>query len=178
MKYFKFDKGKIMLSHRKNIKSNVMGSKPGFFVFIFFLVHMFMFGGSGFILAYDDSPFLFALMHGGIAIFVYIVFYLVMFGVDRVRWMFINSIFGLAQTYEIINGIVTLFIKNFDFFSYPFYRHIIPSIYIILYMFLIRQFIKYLTQANKNKSRKKLADFLFLGGNIFFWLFSFGLSLF
>ncbi|OGR42684.1 MAG: hypothetical protein A2X35_01665 [Elusimicrobia bacterium GWA2_61_42] len=57
------------------------------------MLHMFMFGGSGFLMAYGSSPpepsFLY--MHGGIAILVYTVFYLVIFGLDDVKWMFINA---------------------------------------------------------------------------------------
>ena len=60
-------------------------------VYPFFLVHMLAFGLSGFFLAYSsnrpDIGFLY--MHGGLAITVYVVFYLAIFGVDRVKWMFI-----------------------------------------------------------------------------------------
>lgn len=156
----------------KSIQSGtIMKSKAGFFVFIFFLVHMLMFGGSGFALAYaTDSPYLFALMHGGIAILVYIIFYLVIFGIDAIKWMVINSIFGILQTHEIINLIGTTFINNYNFFSYPFYRHIIPATYIILYMFLIRQFINYILKSHKNKNREKYANWFFIVINLIFIL--------
>ena len=55
-----------------------------------------MFGGSGFLLAYasTDVETAFLFLHGGIAILVYLVFYLVIFGWDEVRWMFINAAIG------------------------------------------------------------------------------------
>ena len=72
-------------------------SFPWYKVYPFFLVHMLAFGLSGFLMAYaSDGPGLgFLYLHGGFAIFVYTVFYLVIFGVDEVKWMFINSALGL-----------------------------------------------------------------------------------
>jgi hypothetical protein len=66
---------------------------PTKFVYPFFLVHMLAFGLSGFFMAYSskgpDVSFLY--MHGGFAILVYTIFYLTIFGVDQVKWMFINA---------------------------------------------------------------------------------------
>ena len=67
--------------------------RAGCMVYPFFLVHMLAFGLSGFIMAYSsespDIAFLYA--HGGLAIFVYVIFYLALCGVDQVKWMFINA---------------------------------------------------------------------------------------
>jgi len=54
-------------------------------IYLFFLVHMLVFGGSGFFIAYSDlnTDVGFLYMHGGIAIFVYTIFYLVFFGLAR-----------------------------------------------------------------------------------------------
>ena len=66
------------------------------FIYLFFGIHMLMFGLSGFLMAYSsDGPGLgMVYMHGGIAILVYMVFYLTIFGRDEVQWMLINA--GLA----------------------------------------------------------------------------------
>ncbi len=133
------------------------GKRPHKFVYLFFLVHMFAFGGSGFALAYiDDVPFMMAAMHSGIAIFVYIVFYLVLFGVGRVFWMFVFAIVGFAQTYFVINFIGEIFFNNWDFDNYPFYRHIAPAVFVVMYLFLVREFIYDIVKSDGR------ANFLFL----------------
>ncbi len=124
------------------IKKGEKVGKPHIGIYLFFLVHMFGFGSSGFFLAYDTNTiYLMALMHGGIAIFVYIIFYIAIFGLDAIKWMVINAIIGISQTYYIIDSIGGVFINNWSFDNYPFYRHIIPAIYIVLYTFLVRRFI-------------------------------------
>jgi hypothetical protein len=52
---------------------------PKAFVYPFFLFHMAMFGVSGFWIFYGLQDAAFGFMHGGIAIIVYLVFYLVIF---------------------------------------------------------------------------------------------------
>jgi hypothetical protein len=65
-------------------------------VYPFFLIHMLAFGLSGFLLAYSgEAPVPFLYLHGGIAILVYTIFYVTIFGVDEVKWMFINAGLGL-----------------------------------------------------------------------------------
>jgi hypothetical protein len=39
-------------------------------------------------------------MHGGIAIVVYLVFYLVIFGLDEVKWMLINAVLDVTRSRE------------------------------------------------------------------------------
>src|SRR5690606_21659017 len=50
---------------------------PKWFIYPFFLLHMAVFGLSGFFMAYatDGPPLAFIYAHGGIAIFAYVVFY-------------------------------------------------------------------------------------------------------
>ena len=77
------------------------------FIYPFFLLHMGMFGLSGFVMAYasEDIDVAFLYMHGGLAIVVYLVFYLAIFGLDEVRWMFINSALGLFGLWVVGNVI-------------------------------------------------------------------------
>ncbi|HEX5693474.1 MAG TPA: hypothetical protein VFY00_02515, partial [Arenimonas sp.] len=78
---------------------------PKWFIYPFFLFHMGMFGLSGFFMAYgaQDMDLTFLYLHGGIAITVYVVFYLAIFGLDEVRWMFINAGLGLFGIWVEIN---------------------------------------------------------------------------
>lgn len=98
-------------------------------VYPFFFVHMAAFGGSGFFMAYtsDGPPVAFLYAHGGIAITVYLIFYLVIFGRDEVRWMFINAGLGLLGIYVEIDFILTLFGTTLA--DYPPHVHVIPFLY-------------------------------------------------
>lgn len=75
---------------------------PWYFIYPFFLVHMLVFGTSGFLLAYagDNPDVLFLYMHGGLAVTVNTVFYLVIFGRHEVKWMFITATLGLLGIYS------------------------------------------------------------------------------
>ena len=104
---------------------------PMFFIYPFFLFHMAMFGFSGFLMAYgSDSPDLgFLYMHGGIAIGVYLVFYLAIFGLDEVKWMLINAGLGLFGIWSEIDTILGWFDKSLGDFS-P-WVHVTPFLYYI-----------------------------------------------
>jgi hypothetical protein len=87
-------------------------------------------------MAYGGAPVLFLYMHGGIAILVYIVFYLTIFGLDEVKWMFINAGLGLLGIYSQIDWLLSLFGRRVA--DYPVYVHVVPVLYFVLYTFLIR----------------------------------------
>ena len=131
---------------------------PKRFVYPFFLVHMLMFGGSGFVLAYGaDGDVGFLYMHGGLAIVVYTVFYLVIFGVDAVRWMFINAALGLVGIYTQIGWILGFFFgRNVD--DFPWYVHAVPMLYYVLYTFLLRQLVLDLTRSRDNPARRRWVE--------------------
>ena len=131
---------------------------PGYFIYPFFLVHMLAFGASGFFMAYSsDGPDLsFLYMHGGFAIFVYLVFYLAIFGVDRVKWMFINAALGLFGIYVQIDLILGLFGKRAG--DFPWTVHVIPFGYYVLYTFLLYQMVLDLTGARNNPQRRRLVE--------------------
>ena len=54
-------------------------------VYPLFLLHMAMFGASGFFMAYagEGPPLPFLYLHGGLACLVYLIFYVTIFGVDQ-----------------------------------------------------------------------------------------------
>jgi len=130
----------------------------GYMIYGFFLVHMLAFGLSGFFMAYmDDGPEIsFLYMHGGFAIFVYLIFYLAIFGFDEVKWMFINAGLGLFGIYAQINLILSLFGKRAD--DYPWNVHVIPFLYYVLYTFLLYQLVLEVTGAHDDPQRKKLVE--------------------
>ena len=137
-------------------------SFPWYFIYPFFLVHMLAFGLSGFFMAYSSNgPGLaFVYIHGGFAIFVYTIFYLAFFGVDRVRWMFINAGLGLFGIYAQINWILALFGKHASDYSWE--THLIPFLYYVLYTFLLYQMVLDITKARDNPTRRRLVEGFYL----------------
>ena len=143
---------------------------PGFLIYPFFMVHMLAFGLSGFVMCYAQKgpPFPFVLLHGGIAIFVYILFYIAFFGRDEVKWMFINGALGLFGIWSQIGWILSKFGK--DIASYPYWIHITPFLYYILYTFLLRQAFIDIFRARENEQRRKLVDALYVIGSVVFYV--------
>ena len=136
------------------------------FIYIFFGIHMLMFGLSGFLMAYaSNRPELtFIYLHGGIAIFVYTIFYLTIFGRDEVKWMLINAALGILGIYAQIGWILGKFGKNID--DYPWYVHVTPFLYYVLYTFLLRQFLLDLTHSRVDPRRKRVVDAAYVLGSL------------
>ena len=128
-------------------------SISGFAIYPFFLVHMLIFGGSGFFMAYADNsaPVFFLYIHGGFAILVYCIFYLNFFGKEEVKWMFINAGLGIFGIYAEIDWLLSHFNKHVSDFS--FYVHVIPFLYYVLYTFLVRQAVLDLFNARQDENR-------------------------
>lgn len=155
-------------SDRSKVKVNgvplsELGNKGMWFIYPFFGIHMLMFGLSGFLMAYSANgpglPFLY--LHGGIAIFVYLIFYRVIFGVDEVKWMLINAALGVLGIYSQIGWILARFDKHID--DYPWYQNITPFLYYVLYTFLLRQFLLDLTRSRDNPARRALVNSTYVG---------------
>ncbi len=70
---------------------------------------------------------------------VYTAFYVALFGVDEIKWMFINAALGLLGIYAQIDLILSLFGKKAGDFSV--FVHVIPFLYYILYTFLLYQMV-------------------------------------
>jgi hypothetical protein len=141
---------------------------PGYFVYPFFLIHMLGFGLAGFALAYGGAPIEFVYMHGGIAIAVYIVFYLVIFGLDEVKWMFINAGLGLLGIASQIDWILSLFGKHVG--DYPIYVHVIPFMYFVLYTFLLRHAVLDLLGVREDETKRPRVEYGYIGVSIAFYL--------
>lgn len=126
------------------------------FIYVFFGFHMLIFGLSGFLMAYaSNGPAVgFIYLHGGIAILVYVMFYLAIFGRDEIKWMAINAALGVFGIYAQIGWILARFGKRID--DYPWYVHITPFVYYVLYTFLLRQFLLDITRSRDNPARRVL----------------------
>ena len=139
---------------------------PMKFIYPFFLVHMGMFGMSGFLMAYagDDVELVFLYLHGGIAIFAYLVFYLAIFGRDEVKWMLINAALGFLGIWVEIETILGWFGKQLS--DFPVAVHVTPFLYYILYTFLLRQMLLDLTRSRDKPGRKRAVEMLYVLGSL------------
>lgn len=149
---------------------------PWYKVYPFFLVHMLMFGGSGFFMAYSDkgAPLLFLYAHGGFAIATYTGFYLSIFGRDEVKWMFINAGLGLLGIYSQIDWLLSLFGKKAG--DYPVYVHVIPFLYFVLYTFLIRQAVLDLMRAREHDMKRKRVEHVYVALSVVIYVTSYFLE--
>lgn len=139
---------------------------PKWFIYPFFLLHMAVFGLSGFFMAYatDGPPLAFIYAHGGIAIFAYVVFYLAIFGRDEVKWMFINAGLGLFGLWVEIDWLLSLFGRSLS--DYPLWVNITPFLYYVLYTFLLRQMLLDLFGARDKPARRALVERLYVVGSL------------
>ncbi len=145
-----------------------VGEMSSMFIYFFFLIHMGAFGLSGFIKAYAGVPLEMVYMHGGIAICVYLIFYLAIFGLDEVKWMFINAGLGLFGILSQINWILSLFGKHVS--DYSPYVHVIPFLYYVLYTFLIRHLVLDLTGARDDEEKRSRVELAYIGGSLAFYV--------
>jgi hypothetical protein len=145
---------------------------PWYFIYPFFLIHMLAFGGSGFLIAYGDvnTSVSFLYLHGGFAIVVYTMFYLVFFGRDEVKWMFINAALGLFGIYTQIDWLLSLFGKQID--DYPIHVHVVPFLYFVLYTFLLRQAVLDITHSREDSKRQKRVEYAYIAVLVVIYLIS------
>jgi hypothetical protein len=134
-------------------------------VYPLFLIHMLAFGGSAFFMAYSAGvPVEMLYMQGGIAILVYTVFYLIIFGRDEVKWMFINAGLGLFGIYSQMSWLLSLFGKRAA--DYPLYVHVIPGMYFVLYTFLIRHAVLDLLGVREDEARRRRVEYGYVGVSV------------
>jgi hypothetical protein len=119
---------------------------------------MLAFGLSGFLMAYSPDPpdLVFPYLHGGLAIVVYVVFYLSIFGRDAVKWMLVNAALGIVGIYAQMGWILERFDRRIE--DYPWQVHVIPFLYYVLYTFLLRQFLIDVTRSRDNPQRRAMVD--------------------
>jgi hypothetical protein len=158
--------GSVTINGRAYSRGDEISGKS---IYPFFLIHMLAFGGSGFIMAYAGGvPWEVLYMHGGIAILVYLIFYLVIFGLDEVKWMFINAGLGLFGIVSQIDWLLSLFGKRVA--DYPPYVHVVPFMYFILYTFLIRHAVLDITGARDDDTRRTRVQLWYVGVSALLYL--------
>lgn len=147
---------------RRALASLTREGLPAWFIYPFFAVHMGMFGVSGFLMAYGDTDagLGFLYLHGGFAIFAYLVFYLAIFGLDDIKWMFMNAGLGLFGISAEIDAILNRFGKDFDDFSWA--VHAIPFTYYVMYTFLLRQALIDFSGARERPIRRRVVESLYV----------------
>lgn len=131
-------------------------------VYPFFLLHMLVFGCSGFYLAYAQqrAPELFLYLHGGFAVLIYVVLYVTIFGADEVKWMFINAALGLTGIYSQLVWILARFGVRID--DQPWHVHVIPFLYYVLYVFLIRHAFLDFFDAREDPARRARVEMAYV----------------
>lgn len=130
-------------------------------VYPFFLVHMLAFGVSGFAMAYfQEVSVSFLYMHGGVAIFIYLIFYSAIFGREEVKWMLINAILGIFGLYSEIGILLSFTGKTIS--NFPWYIHVVPFMYYVLYTFLIRQVVIEITGSRDDERRSKFVNYMYV----------------
>ncbi len=155
--------GAITIKGRKYTK----GSEVSWYtVYPFFLLHMLVFGGSGFLMAYGDKrpPLLFLYPQGGFAILVYTAFYLTIFGRDDVKWMFINAGLGVLGIYGQMGWLLAKFGKRIG--DYPLAVSVAPFLYFVLYTFLLRHALLDLTGAREDEDRKQKVEYSYIAVSV------------
>lgn len=155
---------------RQAVAARGIGRMDKRFIYPFFGIHMLMFGLSGFFMAYSSSrpDLLFLYMHGGIAIVVYLAFYLAIFGRDEVKWMLINAALGVLGIYSQVGWLLARFGKRID--DYPWYVHVTPFLYYMLYTFLLRQFLIDATRSRDNPARRALVNNAYVAVSLLVYL--------
>jgi hypothetical protein len=151
--------GEITLNGRHYAKGSEV---PWYAVYPFFIVHMLVFGGSGFLMAYASSPapLLFLYAHGGFAIAIYTVFYVTLFGRDDVKWMFINAGLGVLGIYGQMGWLLSKFGKRIG--DYPLSVQVIPFLYFVLYTFLLRHALLDLTGSREDEGRQQKVEYAYI----------------
>lgn len=129
-----------------------------FKIYPFFLFHMLSFGSFSVAMAYatDDVPLEALYLFGGFAILVYLLLYLKIFGLDEVKWMFINAGIGAFGIYLNIDWMLSYIGKGFN--DFPLSVHAIPFMFYVLYTFLIRQALIDIANARENPARREFVE--------------------
>ena len=99
---------------------------------------------------------------------VYLPFYLIIFGLEKVTWMFISSTLGVFGIYCELKWVLNYSGKNITEFAWS--DHVIPSTYYILYTFLIHQTVLHFSGSNDNLKRKQRVEIAYIGLSIMIYL--------
>lgn len=151
-------------------RSKISGASPNLF-YLFFLVHMAIFGIGCLYLSYSDGGknSINALLFSILPIYVYVKFYIALFDLDDIRWLFINSALGFFGIFAQLDFILSLFDATVD--DYRGYVHIAPFTYFILYTFLIRHALLDFIASRFDKNKQRLIENAYIAISIIFYTF-------
>lgn len=150
---------------------------PWYKAYPFFLIHMLVFGGASFLMAYSEiNPDVTTLYGWGIFSFLtYIPFYFAMFGRDEVKWMLINAALGFVGIYTQLGWILSFFGREYS--DYPIHIHIIPSVFIVLYTFLLRNAVLDITRSREDVVKKRDVEYSYISVLVLVYLSSYYFNL-
>jgi hypothetical protein len=85
--------------------------------------------------------------------------------------MFINAALGLYGIYAQIDWILSFFGKSAG--DFPWYVHVIPFLYYVLYTFLLYQFVLQVSGANAHPRRKTTVEVVYVVVSlvVYTWLY-------
>jgi hypothetical protein len=131
------------------------------FIYPFFFVHMWCFWFVWFSISYFQEwiEYLSVFWWGLFSITLYLVFYLIIFWIWKIKDMFINAIIWCISIYAWMWNIMLLFGK--DISSSDRYWHIIPWLYFVLYTFLLRNLLRDVSLIFNKKHWEKIWDYIF-----------------
>ena len=148
-------------------KTYVKGTDiPRLAIYPYFLFHMLFFGVTGFAMVYSSkpAPISFIFIHGGVSIAVYTMFYMLIFGLDEVKWMFINAGLGVLGIYTQISWLLSLFGKRIS--DYPICAQVVPFSYYVLYTFLVRHALLDFTQSREDENKTQKVEYCYIAASI------------
>jgi len=151
-----------------NDPATPLGKRIG--IYLFFLAHMAAFGTLTFYLAYHTQQGdLYGV--GGIPIIAYVCFYLILFGLDEILWLAINSVLGILMIHGWLETLALPFIPEpgtvgthiiTEFDKFPASRHILPGAFLVMYEFMLRNLLLDVLGARHDQRRNRFVGWLFL----------------
>jgi len=134
---------------------------------------MLVFGGMGFYFAYFNRHVDLSTLYltGGFGVTIYTGFYLFMFGFDEVKWMFINALLGLLGIYSQVGWVLSIFGKKIS--DYPLQVNVVPFLYYVLYVFLLRHIVVDITKSGDDLKKKKRVEKYYIAISIAVCLISY-----
>lgn len=158
---------------QKKQKSFIKGNDP-WFIYIFLVLHGAVFTSVSFYLIYwadkSEDPY-FGYIWGGIGAIVYSIIYFGLFAKEKLLWAFINGTIAFFQILSIRKS--NSFFEELE--SLPWYTHIVPIIYFVLYTFLLRHICLKISSAISPKFGIKIGNtgFVLINIGVWYWIQTF-----
>lgn len=130
-----------------------------------FLLHLLVFGSTGFYMAYGTTvPLNILYAHGGVTVIGYLGMYYHAFGVDSLKWIVTNATLGLYGVAVEVDLLLSLFDRGIA--DYPLATHVVPFSYYVLYMFLLRRAMLAISGAESDEAKGRRLGRVFVVGSL------------